>query len=131
MLTATRRTSPSEPMTTTLGEQYLLERGLPLEGARINGIEIDTRPERGKVEERLGAGCVPLWTFATEILWFPLYNRENERISWTGRGLPTVGGYPKFVAPTKKSGFPTGIPYVPKRVWSDIGKPSKPTAGSY
>jgi Domain of unknown function (DUF3854) len=30
------------------------------------------------------------------------------------------------VSPTKKSGFSTGIPYVPLRVWHTIGKPSKP-----
>ena len=71
-------------------------------------------------------GCVPLWTFATEILWFPLYNKERERVSWTGRGLPTIGGKPKFVSPTKTSGIPTGIPYVPLRVWRDIGKPVNP-----
>jgi hypothetical protein len=109
-----------------LGEQYLVARGLPLDVAQVNGIEIDLHPQRIKIEERLGVGCVPLWTFASEILWFPIYNKENKRVSWIGRGLPTVGDNPKFVSPTKKSGFPTGIPYIPKRVWRDIGKSSKP-----
>lgn len=109
-----------------LGEQYLLARGLPLDVAQVNGIEIDPHPERVKIEERLGVNCVPLWTFASEILWFPLYNKERERISWIGRGLPTIGGKPKFVSPTKSSGIPTGIPYTPLRVWRDIGKPINP-----
>jgi len=113
----------------SLAEEYLAERGLPLSIAQVNGIEIDLHPDRTKIEGRLGVGCVPLWTFASEILWFPVYDRQGERISWTGRGLPTVNDNPKFVSPTKKSGFPTGIPYVPLRVWHSIGKPSKPIEG--
>jgi putative DNA primase/helicase len=110
----------------SLAEQYLLERGLPVEVARVNGIEIDLNPERAKIEERLGAGCIALWTFAAEVLWFPQYNKERERVSWLARGLPTIGGKPKFVCPTKSSGLPTGLPYIPIRVWHEIGKPSRP-----
>jgi hypothetical protein len=110
----------------SLAEKYLIDRGLPLEIAQINGIEIDQHLDRAKIEERLGVGCVPLWTFASEILWFPLYDKECKRISWTARGLPTIGNNPKFVSPTKKSGIPTGIPYIPLRVWRDVGKRSKP-----
>jgi len=107
-------------------EKYLLDRGLSLDVARVNGIEFDLHPERARTEERLGVGCVPLWTFATEVLWFSLYNKERERVSWLGRGLPTIGGKPKFVSPTTKSGIPTGIPYIPLRVWHDIGKSVNP-----
>jgi uncharacterized protein DUF3854/uncharacterized protein DUF3631 len=110
----------------SLAEQYLLERGLPIEVAQVNGIEIDLKPDRAKIEQRLGVGCIALWTFAAELLWVPLYNREWKRISWLARGLPTIGGKPKFVCPTKSSGLPTGLPYIPIRVWHEIGKPSKP-----
>ena len=111
----------------TLAERYLVERGLPLEIAQSNGIEIDLHPDRAKIEQRLGVGCVPLWRCATEILWFPLYtSKDRNNYSWIARGLPTVDGNPKFVAPSKKSGLPTGIPYVPIRVWNEIGKPSNP-----
>src|SRR6516225_5530358 len=109
----------------SLAEIYLAERGLPLSIAEVNGIEIDLHPDRTKIEGRLGVGCVPLWRCATAILWFPLYtSKDRNSHSWIARGLPTVDGNPKFVAPTKKSGFPTGIPYVPIRVWNQISKPS-------
>jgi hypothetical protein len=107
-------------------EKYLLARGLSVDVARVNGIEFDLHPERARTEQRLGVGCVPLWTFATEILWFPQYNKERETVSWLARGLTTIGGKPKFVAPTKKSGIPTGIPYIPIWVWHNIGKPVNP-----
>jgi hypothetical protein len=93
----------------SLAEEYLAARGLPLSIAQVNGIEIDLHPDRAKIEQRLGVGCIRLWTFASEILWFPVYNREGEKISWSGRGLPSVDGKLKFVSPLKNSGFPTGI----------------------
>ena len=116
----------SSPLTVSLAEKYLADRGLPLPIAQVNGVEIDLHPDRAKIEERLGAGCIAVWTFAAEVLWFPLYNKKRERVSWLARGLPTIGGNPKFVCPTKSSGLPTGLPYIPIRVWHEIGKPSKP-----
>ena len=116
----------SSPLTVSLAEKYLADRGLPLPIAQVNGVEIDLHPDRAKIEERLGAGCIAVWTFAAEVLWFPLYNKKRERVSWLARGLPTIGGNPKFVCPTKSSGLPTGLPYIPIRVWHEIGKPSRP-----
>jgi len=113
----------------SLAEQYLIERGLPIEIAIVNGIEFDPHPTRERTEQRLGVGCVPLWKSATEILWIPLYtSADRNNHSWIARRLPTVDGQPKFVAPTRKSGLATGVPYVPIRVWNEIGKPSQPSA---
>jgi hypothetical protein len=113
----------------SLAEQYLIERGIPIEIAIINGIEFDLNPARERTEQRLGVGCVPLWKSATEILWIPLYtSADRNNHSWIARRLPTVDGQPKFVAPTKKSGLATGVPYVPIRVWNEIGKSSNPSA---
>jgi hypothetical protein len=95
----------------SLSEQYLLSRGVPLEVATVNGIEIDLEPSRDRTESRLGVGCVPLWKVAVEILWVRAYSgKDRDKYSWIARALPTIDGHPKFVAPTKKSGFPTGVP---------------------
>jgi len=113
----------------SLAEQYLIERGLPIEIAVVNGIEFDPNPTPERTEQRLGVECVPLWKSATEILWIPLYtSADRNNHSWIARRLPTVDGQPKFVAPTRKSGLATGVPYVPIRVWNEIGKPSQPSA---
>jgi putative DNA primase/helicase len=111
----------------SLAEQYLIERGIPIEIAIVNGIEFDSQPSRDKTEQRLGVGCVPLWKYASEILWLPVYtSADRNNHSWIARGLPTIDGTPKFVAPTRRSWFPTGIPYVPIQVWNEISKPSNP-----
>jgi hypothetical protein len=113
----------------SLAKEYLIERGLPIKIVIVNGIEFDLNPTRERTEQRLGVGCVPLWKSATEILWIPLYtSADRNNHSWIARGLPTIDGQPKFVAPTKKSGLVTGVPYVPIRVWNQIGKPSQPSA---
>jgi hypothetical protein len=61
----------------SLAKQYLIERGLPIEIAIVNGIEFDLNPTRERTEQRLGVGCVPLWKSATEILWIPLYTSAD------------------------------------------------------
>jgi hypothetical protein len=55
------------PESTSLSKQYLLNRGIPILVAMINGIEFDLKPTREVIEKRLGVGCVPLWKTATEI----------------------------------------------------------------
>ena len=111
----------------SLSEQYLLSRGVPLEVATVNGIEIDLEPSRDRTESRLGVGCVPLWKVAVEILWFRAYSgKDRDKYSWVARALPTIDGHPKFVAPTKKSGFHTGSPTSRFASGTKIGKPSRP-----
>jgi len=61
----------------SLAKEYLIERGLPIEIAIVNGIEFDLNPTRERTEQRLGVGCVPLWKSATEILWIPLYTSAD------------------------------------------------------
>jgi hypothetical protein len=48
----------------TLGENYLTERGLTLDFAFANGVELDPAPDRGRIIERLAQNCVPLWHLA-------------------------------------------------------------------
>jgi hypothetical protein len=113
----------------SLGEQYLIDRGIPIPVATVNGIEFDLNPTREEIEKRLGVGCVPLWKTATEILWIRVYTSpDRNKYSWLARPFPVIDGQAKFVAPTKKSGLATGIPYVPILVWNSLGKPSDPSA---
>src|SRR5262249_11159588 len=86
----------------SLGERYLLDRGVKLEYARANGVLIEAHPSKETVQERLGQNCVPLWKLAQEVIWFrgPI---------WIARPLPTLDEKPKFLTPVGND----GEPYIP------------------
>jgi hypothetical protein len=102
----------TESETSELGKAYLLERGLSLETAYANGVEIDVAPSRITIKERLAKGCPPIWEYAKEIVWFPFYDASGAIRSWAARPLPTHDKL-KFVTP--KGG--TGPPYIPRSVF--------------
>jgi hypothetical protein len=90
-----------------LSEAYLSERGLSLEFTLSQGIEIDSYPERIRIQERLGQKCVPIWNLGvSEIIWFPIKNASGKIQSWFARPLPTLINGPKFVAPVDSGGAP-------------------------
>jgi hypothetical protein len=105
-----------------LGGIYLAERGLLPESAAMYGIEIDPVPQRKLCIERLGEKCVPLWSLAQEVLWFPVYNASGATVSWIARPLPTLESGPKFVTPVDG----TGPPFIPKPVYAVKDKPATP-----
>ncbi len=105
-----------------LASDYLLQRGLQLETAFGNGVEIDAAPQRDIIVERLGKGCVPLWNLAQEIVWFRVRNLAGATLSWIARPLPTLNGSPKFVA----AAGGTGPPFITKTAYGSIGKTKLP-----
>jgi hypothetical protein len=109
----------TECETSGLGKAYLLERGLSLETAYANGVEIDVAPNRLTIKQRLGVGCPAIWEYAKEIVWFPFYDAEGTTVSWSARPLPSQERL-KFVTP--KGG--TGPPYIPRMVYDKRAKGS-------
>jgi Protein of unknown function (DUF3631)/Domain of unknown function (DUF3854) len=105
-----------------LAGDYLMQRGLQLETATGNGVEIDLAPQRERIVERLGKGCVPLWNLAQAIVWFRVRNLAGATLSWIARPLPTLNGGPKFV--TAAGG--TGPPFITKTAYKSIGETKLP-----
>ena len=99
----------------SLGERYLIERGISLDTARKYGIELDSRVSSEMATERLGRG----WPRheVNEVLWFPLYDSSAKPIGWIARPLPDNALLPKFVCATGSD----GSPYISKEVW-EAGK---------
>jgi hypothetical protein len=95
----------------SLGIDYLTQRGITQGTATVNGLEFDFSPlEQSRIVSRLNNGCVPLWTLAQELIWFPIHlNGAQSIYSWITRPLPTLASGPKFVTP--KGG--TAPPFVP------------------
>jgi hypothetical protein len=125
VIKAAHGTGGGQKMDVTLGEIYLLERGLSLETARAHGIEIDATLERSRIEERLGRNCVKVWNLASELVWFPVVNSSGTRTSWIGRPLPNIKDGPKFLTPVGGS----GQPYIPKDVYRSVKLPLIITEG--
>jgi putative DNA primase/helicase len=101
-----------------LCEAYLRERGLDVDFARANGVELEVMPPAKRIIERLGKdfliGGKPLSESIREIMWFPLCNHEDHLKSWFGRPLPDIDHESKFVFAFESAPFP----YVPKAVWA-------------
>jgi uncharacterized protein DUF3854 len=96
-----------------LASDYLLVRGITQQTATRNQLEFDLAPlDQKRIVSRLNPGCVPLWSLAKELLWFPV--RGNRSVpSWITRPFPTLVNGPKFVTP--KGGIappfvPIGVP---------------------
>src|SRR6516164_5899151 len=108
-------TNQTENSLMSLGERYLIERGISLDTARKYGIELDSRVSSEMATERLGRG----WPRheVNEVLWFPLYDSSAKPIGWIARPLPDNALLPKFVCATGSD----GSPYISKEVW-EAGK---------
>jgi hypothetical protein len=92
----------------SLGADYLLQRGITQNTATVNGLELDSSPlDQQRIISRLNAGCIPLWSLAQELIWFPVDR------SWITRPLPTLVTGPKFVTPKGDIAppfIPVGVP---------------------
>lgn len=95
-----------------LCETYLLERGLSLDFAAQNGVELDLAPDEHRVRERLGDGCVPIWRLAQQIIWFSNYDAKGVCTSCWARPLPTLRER-KFLRPIGDH----SSPYIPRSVY--------------
>jgi Domain of unknown function (DUF3854) len=82
----------------SLGEDYLLARGIPLQFALDHGVQIDQAPTVGRIISKLGADLKvsengpTLSKAAKEILWFPLYDQKGKNGDYIARVLPTPTG---------------------------------------
>jgi len=122
-------TNQTENSLMSLGERYLIERGISLDTARKYGIELDSRVSSEMATERLGRG----WPRheVNEVLWFPLYDSSAKPIGWIARPLPDNALLPKFVCATgrtdrltfqKRSGKPAKEQTVPSLSVRDLLK---------
>jgi hypothetical protein len=95
----------------SLGEQYLIERGINFETAATYGIEIDVRVSSEVANKRIGRG----WPKGEvlEVLWFPIYDSGRTLIAWIARPLPNNSRLPRFIC-SKGS---NGPPLIFKEVW--------------
>jgi hypothetical protein len=95
----------------SLAQDYLAQRGITEETAKLYGLEFDDRVSSKLATERLGRG----WPKGevNEIIWFPITDSSGELISWIARVLPTNSRIPKFVCAVKSD----GPPFIPKTVW--------------
>ena len=89
-----------------LCESYLAERGLDVEFARANGVELDAIPQSKRIIERLGKKCAALCKVAREILWFALQNERGESTEYIARPLPTPPECPKYIIPADSTAPP-------------------------
>jgi Protein of unknown function (DUF3631)/Domain of unknown function (DUF3854) len=105
-----------------LAANYLAERGLLLDTANENGVEIDLDIVPKKIVSRLNEdltfGGKPLSQSAKELIWFPV--RDGGKDSWICRPLPTIDPNRKFLTPTGGS----GAPFIPRAVYN--AKPGRP-----
>jgi hypothetical protein len=107
----------------SLGERYLIERGISLDTAARYGLEIDTRVSSKMANERLGLG---LPKSVIEIVWFPVRDANGKIIHWIARILPTIANLGKFLCPVGSG----GIPFIPQNVYGlAYGKPIVITEG--
>ena len=90
----------------SLGEAYLLERGIDLDFASFHGLEIDQKPNSERIKKRLGGeikiGDIPLSYVAKEIIWIPLRNAQGLNGEFIARPLPNLGGH-KFLCACNRS----------------------------
>jgi uncharacterized protein DUF3854 len=100
----------------SLGELYLLERGLTPETAMARfGIEIESPPSPAKFHERIGIEC-PEGVQCT--LSIPVLSNAGTCVSWIVRLLPQPKNWPKFLS-TKDSGGPPWM--IPSLYDSGVG----------
>jgi hypothetical protein len=94
-----------------LAEDYLTQRGISLDTAVKYGIEFDKRVSSKVAQERLGRG----WPKGevNEVLWFPVYDLNENIVSWIARPLPNNSLLPRFVCPNGSD----GPPLIFKEVW--------------
>src|SRR6516162_6970304 len=97
----------------SLAKNYLAERGITEETAKLYGLEFDDRVSSKMATERLGRG----WPKGevNEVIWFPITDSNGNVISWIARVLPTIAQLPKFVCPVGSH----GPPFIPKPVWQN------------
>jgi putative DNA primase/helicase len=95
----------------SLAKNYLAERGITEETAKLYGLEFDDRVSSKIATERLGRG----WPKGevNEVIWFPITDSNGNLISWIARVLPTIAQLPKFVCQLRSH----GPPFIPKQVW--------------
>jgi hypothetical protein len=109
----------------SLGETYLLERGIDLDFAGCHGLEIDKKPLNSeRIKQRLGGeikvGDLPLSHVADEIIWIPLRNSQGLNGEYIARPLPNLGGH-KFLCACDR-----GAPiYIPPLVYKDSSQTDK------
>jgi len=107
-----------------MGEVYLAERGLTEETIRTHGIEIDELLSAKTIKDRLGRGLSNKGV--NEIIWFPIFDSQQNLKSWIARILPTIAGLGKFLCPVGS----TGMPFIPRTVYGlSHGKPVIITEG--
>jgi putative DNA primase/helicase len=108
----------------SLGEVYLLERGLTPETAMARfGVEIESPPNPAKFHERIGTECPE---GVQSNLWIPVLSKAGARVSWIVRLLPQPKNWPKFLS-TKDSGGPPWM--MPTLYDSGVGCPLIITEG--
>src|SRR5262249_23514912 len=108
----------------SLGKAYLSERGISLQTASAQGVEIDSSINRDRIVQRLGGDIevegTPVSKTASEIIWFPEQDATGETVSWTARILPTPEKGPKFL---RRIGG-NAAPFIPKSVYESRTKPT-------
>lgn len=112
----------------SLAVSYFSERGLMLDTAEENGVEIDTSIVKEKIVDRLNDDLPlngkPLSESAKELIWFPV--RDGGKDSWICRPLPTIDPSRKFLTPIGGS----GAPFIPRTVYNaKAGRPIVFTEG--
>ena len=96
-------------MNAQLCHEYLAARGISDYAIKRNGLELVCLNQK-RAKDRLGRH-LPHGT--NEVIWFPLYDRQSNIVSWIARPLPTINPQEKFICPLGSN----GVPFVPQVVY--------------
>jgi hypothetical protein len=95
----------------SLVQDYLVQRGISGDTAKLYGLEFDDRVSSKIVKERLGRRLPP---GVNEILWFPITQPDGSVISYIARAFPRIADLPKFLCPLGSDGTPFLAPQLYK-----------------
>jgi uncharacterized protein DUF3631/uncharacterized protein DUF3854 len=104
--------------------EYLRERGVADETITQQSIELDYKPSRERISNRLKydfSWSSKLAAQTQEMIWFPCRNENAQNASWFARLIPPDGDR-KFLQPRGIGPYP----FIPSQTWERKAKLNKP-----